>query len=178
MPATLGIEHRGALLVKKRSVAPGEVELAAVAVLQFLVTAALILAPARLLSGNGTALLLGLGTHDLQPAARGIWSIVFFCAGMLCSRALRYKTVAARKWAWQVVIPLWACWLAGLMYPLIVGLPTNVIMLSVVTVIVMQWLVTRILVPLDSHWYSREVPVEVREEGLLRVDAHSRGGSD
>lgn len=171
------VEQRGARLVKKRSVAPGEVELAAVAVLQFLVTTALVVAPARMLAGNGTALLLGLGTHELQPAARGIWSIIFFTAGMLCARAIRYKTVSTRKWAWQVVIPLWAAWLAGLMYPLVVGLPTNVIMLSVVTVLVTQWLVTRILVPLDSHWYSREVPIEAREEGLLRVGAHSRGGS-
>lgn len=172
------MEYRGARLVKKRSVAPGEVELACVAVLQFLVTAALIFAPPRLLAGNGTALLLGLGGDHFLAAMRGAWSLVFFTAGMLCIRAIRYKTLQSRKWAWQTVIPLWACWLGGLMYPLVVGLQTNLIMLSVVTVLVLQWLVTRILVPLDSHWYSREVPVEVREEGLLRVDAHSRRGSD
>src|SRR5690348_7069201 len=109
MATMVTVEQRGARLVKKRSVAPGEVELTAVAVLQFLVTMSLIFASPRLLAGNGTALLLGLGGDHFMPAMRCLWSIVFFSAGMLCARAVRYKTLSTRKWAWQVVIPLWAC---------------------------------------------------------------------
>lgn len=169
---TSTIVQRGNVRVKLRTVAPGEVELGIVAALQFMVTAALVAAPPRMLAGNGTALLTLSDYPHLTPMARGLWSLVFFSAGMLCVHALRRPSVGSRKWAWQLVIPLWSCWLSGLLYPLIVGLPTNAITLSAVTVLIAQWLVTRILVPLDSYWYSREVPMEGEHQGerLFGVD--------
>lgn len=156
---TSTIVQQGNARVKLRPVAPGEVEFGLVALLQFMVAAALFFAPHDQLTGNGTALLTLSNYPHLTALARGIWGVVFLTAGILCVRALRKPSIGHRKWAWQLVIPLWACWLSGLIYPLIVGLPTNVITLSAVTVLVAQWLVTRVLVPLDSYWYSREVPM-------------------
>jgi hypothetical protein len=177
--STVVIERGTNMRVKKRSVAPGEVELGIVAVLQFVVTAALVAAPPQWLAGNGTALLTLSSYPHLTAIAKGVWSIVFFAAGGLCVQAVRLKNVVSRKWAWQVVIPLWACWMTGLSYPLIVGLPTNVITLSAVAVLVIQWLVTRLLVPLDSSWYSREVPMEQHQgERRLSVDDPDGSGHD
>lgn len=170
------VVQRGSRRVKLRPVAPGEVELGVVALLQFGVTLALLAAPPRLLAGNGTALLLLQGSH-MEFFMKGVWGIVFFSAGMLCVRAIHSPSVASRKWAWQLVIPLWACWLSGLIYPMIVGLQSNIIVVSAVAVLVIQWLVTRLLVPLDSYWYSREVPIEdlVQGERSLGVDLDSCG---
>jgi len=172
------VVQRGSQSVKLRPVAPGEVELGVVALLQFIVTAALVAAPPRLLAGNGTALLILANHPHISFIIKGCWSIVFFMAGILCARAVARPSVSSRRWAWQLVIPLWACWLSGLTYPLIVGLPTNIIALSAVAVLVIQWLLTRLLVPLDSYWYSREVPIEeLQGERSLGVDHLESGGS-
>lgn len=175
--ATSTIVQRGDVRMKLRAVAPGEVELSLVAMLQFMVTAALFFAPQKQLSGNGTALLTLSNYEGLTPFARGIWGIIFGAAGVLCVRALRRPSVTTRKWAWQLVIPLWACWLSGLIYPLIVGMPTNVITLSAVTVLVAQWLVTRVLVPLDSYWYSRVVPMDGEHQGERQFGVDDPYGS-
>lgn len=168
--ATSTIVTRGNQRVKLRPVAPGEVEFSIVGVLQFIATASLVLAPPQWLRGNGTALLLMTDYPHLTSIARSAWALVFFSAGMLCVQAVTRPSIMTRKLAWQVVIPLWACWLAGLFYPLVVGLDTNVISLSAVSCLVTQWLVTRLLVPLDSFWYSREVPVDELNEGNVGVD--------
>lgn len=171
------VVQRGSRRVKLRPVAPGEVELGAVALLQFIVTAALLVAPPRLLAGNGTALLTLAHYPNVSFIVKGCWAIVFFSAGLLCTRAITSPGIESRKWAWQLVIPLWAAWLTGLTFPMIVGRSTNVIMLSAVAVLVIQWLVTRLLVPLDSYWYSREVPIEELYQGerSLGVDLDSCG---
>lgn len=172
------VVQRGDRRVKLRPVAPGEVELGVVALLQFGVTLALIAAPPRLLAGNGTALLTLENYPHISYSIKCTWAIIFFSAGVLCVRAIKHPSVSSRKWAWQFVIPLWACWMSGLVYPMIVGLSTNVIMLSAVAVLVIQWLVTRLLVPLDSYWYSREVPIEEHQGGrALGVDLDSCGRS-
>src|SRR3979490_2596599 len=130
--ATNAIVQRGNQRVKLRSVAPGEVELTVVGALQFIVSAALIVAPPRLLRGNGTALLTLSNYPDLSQIVKSVWALIFFSAGLLCARAVMFGSISARKGAWQLVIPLWACWLSGLIYPLVVGQPTNVITLSAV----------------------------------------------
>lgn len=146
--------------VKRRTVAPGEVELAVVAGLQYIAAFALLVAPPFMLAGNGTALLT-LATHpSLTSVAKAVWAVVFFGAGYVCHKAIRQPSPVNRKWAWQFVIPLWTAWLGGLSFPLFIGQSTNIIILAAVAALVTQWLVTRVLVPLDSHWYSREVPIE------------------
>jgi hypothetical protein len=174
------IEREGTRVFKRRTVAPGQAELSVVAFLQFAVVAALIAAPDRWLRGSGTAILLMAAHPEASPIVRMGWTLIFFTAGILCVRAITCKTISARKWAWQVVIPLWMCWLSGLIFPLFLGLPTNVIMLSAVTALVTQWMVTRILVPLDSSWYSREVPIQAHPEGegLLQSVGDNSGGSE
>jgi len=169
------VVRRGSRSVKLRPVAPGEIELGAVSLLQFVAAGALLVAPSRLLTGNGTALLILANHPTLTPIIKVCWSFVFFIAGFLCVRAIWRSTINTRRWAWQVVIPVWAFWLSGLVYPMIVGLPTNIIMLSAVAVLVIQWLTTRLLVPLDSYWYSREVPIEELPQGerSLSVDRES-----
>lgn len=153
------------LVVKRRRVAPGEVELSVVMVLQFVASLSLFFAPSRLLAGNGTALLT-LATHpDLTYYAKIFWGAIFLIAGMMCFVAISEPRPETRRAAWQTVIPLWMCWLSGLSYPLFVGLPTNIILIAAVATLVTQWLVTRILVPLDSPWYSREVPLTVERQG-------------
>jgi len=145
---------------KMRTIAPGEVELSVVAALQYGVAMALIIAPPRLLAGNGTSLLTLASHPSLSFIVKGLWALVFFSVGLLCHRAVLKPSVTHRKWAWQFVIPLWACWFMGLCYPLFVNQPTNIIILMAVATLVAQWLLTRVLVPLDSHWYSRTVPLD------------------
>lgn len=156
-------------IVSRRRVAPGEVELSIAAALQFIASIALFLAPGRLLAGNGTALLTLADHPQLTYYAKSFWGALFLAAGFMCVVALREPRIATRRVAWQVVIPLWACWLCGLMYPLFVGLPTNIILIAAACALVLQWLVTRILVPLDSPWYSREVPLAVERQGESQV---------
>lgn len=168
---------------KLRTIAPGELELTIVAGLQYGVALALLIAPERLLAGNGTALLTLTNYPSLTPIAKSIWMIVFLAAGVFCHRAVIRPSIQHRKWAWQLVIPLWACWFMGLCYPLFVSQPTNVIILMAVATLVSQWLLTRFLVPLDSHWYSRVVPVsdgEHFEEGSSgdQGDLAVRSGAD
>ncbi len=155
-------------VVSRRRVAPGEVELTIAAALQFIASAALFLAPPWLLAGNGTALLTLASKPEWTYLAKSFWGAVFLAAGFMCVIALREPRIATRRAAWQVVIPLWMCWLTGLMYPLFVGLPTNVILVAAASALVLQWLVTRILVPLESPWYSREVPLAVERQGESR----------
>lgn len=155
--------------MKHRRVAPGEVELTIVAALQFIASGALFFAPAHWLIGNGTALLTLSSYPDVTYYAKITWGVVFLVAGILCMVALLQPKVSTRRVAWQFVIPLWMCWLSGLLYPAFVGLATNVILVAACGALVLQWLVTRILVPLDSPWYSREVPLAVErpEEGQV-----------
>lgn len=156
-------------IVKHRLVAPGEVELGIVAFLQFIAAGALFFAPGRFLAGNGTALLTLASHPDLTHIAKLFWGFMFLVAGLLCVNALRKPCVPCRRWAWQFVIPLWMCWLCGLLYPGFVGLQTNAILVAAACALVLQWLVTRILVPLDSPWYSREVPLAVGRQEESRV---------
>lgn len=153
------------LVMKHRRVAPGEVELTIVMLLQFVAAIALFFAPSRLLAGNGTALLTMASHPEFTYTAKIFWGAVFLIAGMMCFVAVREPRPATRRMAWQTVIPLWMCWLSGLLYPVFVGLPTNIILIAAVATLVLQWLVTRILVPLDSPWYSRDVPLTVERQG-------------
>lgn len=152
-------------VIQRRKVAPGEVELGVVAVLQFVATMALFFAPKELLAGNGTALLLFASKPDWYYTARIAWGVIFLCLFFMAFVAIREPRVTTRKWAWQCVIPVWMVWLGGLTYPLFVGLPTNIILITAMFALVSQWIITRFLVPVDSHWYSREVPLAVERQG-------------
>ena len=167
---TMLMTREDGLVVNRRRVAPGEVELTIVTILQFIAAFALFFAPSRLLSGNGTALLT-LASHgpQFESITKTLWGIAFLIAGCVSFMAIKEPRVDTRRVAWQVVIPLWTCWVTGLSFPLFVGQDTNVIMLSVAFAMVAQWLVTRILVPLDSPWYSREVPLAVERQGESQV---------
>lgn len=149
--------RHSSVMIRKRVVAPGEVELASTAVLQFIGSLAMLFAPPDLLAGNGTAMMTLASMPDYTFYARFFWAALFFHCGYLLVRAIRRPSPHTRKWAWQVVIPVWCMWLTGLSFPLIVDQPTNIIMLSAVAVLVTQWVVTRFLVPLDGSWYDREV---------------------
>lgn len=149
--------EQSAVVVRKRAVAPGEVELATTAALQFIASAAMLGAPPRLMSGNGTALMTLASKPEYSIYARFFWAALFFHCGYLLVRAIRQPSPKTRKWAWQLVIPVWVMWLTGLSIPLLVGQPTNIIMLSATAVLVSQWMITRFLVPLDGSWYDREV---------------------
>jgi hypothetical protein len=143
--------------IKRRSVAPGELELASVAGLQAIAALALILASPRVLAGNGTALLTAAGHPGLSPIIKFVWAGVFAYAGYLAVRAIRRPSVKNRRVAWQLIIPLWACWTAGLAFPLFIGQATNVIVLAMCVALVNQWIITRLFVPLNGTWYDREV---------------------
>lgn len=155
--------------MNRRRVAPGEVELTIVTILQFIAASALFFAPSRLLAGNGTALLTLANHPEVTDIVKTMWGIGFLIAGCVAFMALKEPREDTRRMAWQVVIPLWMCWVTGLSFPLFVGQDTNVIMLSVAFAMVAQWMVTRILVPLDSPWYSREVPLAVERQGESQV---------
>lgn len=157
------------MVINRRRVAPGEVELTIVAGLQFIASTALFFAPPHWLAGNGTALLTLANYDGFNYYAKIFWGIVFLVAGIMSVMALVIPKVSTRCKAWNVVIPLWMCWLCGLLYPAFVGLATNVILVAACGALVLQWLVTRILVPANSHWYSREVPLAVERQGEGRV---------
>lgn len=149
---------------KKRLIAPGELELGLATGLQFLAGAVLLFASPVYLAGHGTALLTFASRPELSTIIKVLWAVVFVITGILGVRALLQRNGSiqaedARKLAWQVIIPLWTLWLSGLVYPLFVGLPTNLIVLGAVSVLVIQWFGVRILVPADSDWYSREVSI-------------------
>lgn len=145
------------VVTKRRLVAPGEVELATAALLQFIGTLALLFAPERLMAGNGTALMTLKSYPEYTLYAHFFWSAIFFHCGYLLVRAIHQPCPHTRKWAWQITIPVWVMWLTGLAFPMFVGQTTNIFFLSAMAVLVIQWLVTRFLVPLDGAWYDREV---------------------
>lgn len=145
------------MLIRKRVVAPGEVELATTGALQFIASLALLFAPPTLMAGHGTAMMTLASSPQFSIYARFFWAALFFHCGYLLVRAIRKPSPHTRKWAWQLVIPVWVMWLTGLSFPLFVDQPTNIIMLSAVAVLVAQWMITRFLVPLDGSWYDREV---------------------
>jgi hypothetical protein len=153
------------MVVKRRAVAPGEVELASAAALQFIACLALLFASPLYLAGNGTALL----TQD-SSTIKFIWAAIFGYAGWLAVRAIRRPSIKNRRVAWQVVIPLWACWFMGLAFPLFVGQPTNIIVLAAVFFLINQWILTRLFVPLNGKWYDREVLVKSQGDRTVSVD--------
>jgi hypothetical protein len=144
-------------MVKKRWMAPGELELASAAALQFFAALCFFAASPRLLAGNGTALLTAASHPELAPFIKLIWAAVFGYAGYLAVRAIRRPSIKHRRVAWQVIIPLWSAWCAGLVFPLFIGQTTNLIVLGMCFALVNQWIITRLFVPLNGTWYDREV---------------------
>jgi hypothetical protein len=144
-------------VVKRRSIAPGELEFISVAALQILAAGALLFAPVRVLAGNGTALLTAALHPELSGSVKTVWALIFAYAAYLAIRAIKSPSVKNRRVAWLFIIPLWACWTAGLAFPLFIGQATNIIVLGMCACLVNQWIITRLFVPPNGSWYDREV---------------------
>jgi hypothetical protein len=139
----------------QRKVAPGEIELGSAAALQFVAALALLFASPHLLAGNGTALLTAASYPTYTGIVKTVWGLIFAYAGYMAVRAITKPSVKNRRIAWQVIIPLWACWWTGLAFPLVIGRDTNVVVLAAVFFFINQWILTRLFVPLNGHWYDR-----------------------